>query len=94
MVNNVVPLATAKAKMSEYINNIKNGLDHVIITQNGIPVIAMIDIDELYSLYETIDVLSDKETMENLKKSKEEYEKGKYTTLEDLEKELNIKNNG
>jgi len=42
------------------------------------------------SLVETIEILSDPETMRDIAKGLEDYEKGKGTKLEDFEKELGL----
>ena len=45
---------------------------------------------EKENLIETIEILSDPETMRNIADGLEDYRKGKFKTLEQVEKELNL----
>ena len=47
--------------------------------------------DEYEGLLETLDIMRDPEAMKRIKKAEENFKKGKFITLEQLEKELNIR---
>lgn len=48
--------------------------------------------DEYEGLLETLDIMRDPETMKQLKRSDENFKKGKFITLGELEKELGLAN--
>jgi antitoxin YefM len=53
----------------------------VVVTRNGRPVAVLISPDELDSLEETIDLLSDDEARASLRRAKEEDEAGQAEIL-------------
>lgn len=90
MNNNVLPLAKINRHLSDYLNRVKNGSEIITITQNGIPTGCLIGYEELCSLYETLDILSDPNALKDIKESKEEIKKGEYITGDKLGKELKL----
>jgi antitoxin YefM len=79
-----VSLATVKAKLSEYVNVVHDTHQRVMITRNGEPAAVLISPDELESLEETIEVMSDPELMTQIRQSQEELERGEGHSLEEV----------
>ncbi len=54
-----VPLGDAKNRLSEYVDRIEREHGRVVITKHGRPAAVVLSVDDLESLEETLDVLSD-----------------------------------
>jgi prevent-host-death family protein len=80
-------VAEVQAHFSEYIKRINSGSSSIIVTKNGRPAVTIVDYEELCSLYETLDVLSEEGAMERISKAEREIERGEYLTREEIEKE-------
>jgi antitoxin YefM len=62
--------------------------DHVLVTRNGVPVAALVPIDEYEALEETAEILSDPDAIAALEQGLGEIERGETVTLAELRKEL------
>ena len=62
-------MADAKARLSELVSSAEKTHERTLITKNGRPVAAVISIEELESLEETLEVLSDPEALADLRES-------------------------
>jgi antitoxin YefM len=56
-------LADAKDRLNELVTAVKSTRERVMITRNGTPVAVLIAVDDLESLAETLEILSDPEAM-------------------------------
>lgn len=54
-----VPLTAAKAKFSHYVDRVADQQDRVVVTRNGKPAAVLINPEDLESLEETLEILSD-----------------------------------
>jgi antitoxin YefM len=64
-------LADAKNRLSELVATVEGTWERILITKNGRPAAVLIAPDDLESLLETLDVLSDPETMAAIKEANE-----------------------
>ena len=90
-VNNMVNTITLKELrpgLPEVINGIDSRLDRYIVTKRGKPVAVMMSVDDYEGLLETIEILSDKETVKRIKTAKQEVKEGKTVSLRELRKQL------
>lgn len=71
----ILPASEVKAKFYKLIDGVAVG-DEVIVTKNGKPTVAILNADELSSLKETLDVLSDPELMRQIRASEREIRRG------------------
>lgn len=55
----VLPLAEIKKRLSEIVDGVEDRHDRVVLTRHGRPVAVIVSPDELESLEETLDLLSD-----------------------------------
>jgi prevent-host-death family protein len=78
------PLATVKARFSEFVDRVHTFRERIVITRNGVPVAVLIDPDELFSIVETLDLLNDPEAMEALAVSKSTAQAGEVLSREEL----------
>ena len=59
-------LRTVKDRLSEFIDRVQHEHDRVVITRNGTPAAVLISPDDLASLEETLELLSDKKAIKEL----------------------------
>ena len=79
-----VPFTEARASLSELLDEVQAVQDHVVITRNGKPVAVLMSMDEWASWEETLEVLSDEETLAALKRSEEDVQAGRLVDLDDV----------
>ena len=79
-------IAEAQQQLLELSNQLTD--EPAIITKDGKPVMITFGLEQFESLIETIEIISDREFMTELKQGIEEAEQGKTITLEELKAEL------
>jgi prevent-host-death family protein len=62
-------LRTVKDRLSEFVDRVEHEHDRVVITRNGTPAAVLISPDDLASLEETLEVLSDKTAIKELREA-------------------------
>ena len=78
-------LSEVKMKLSELVENVHSTDEEIVITKNGRPAAVLVSPDEFESWKETIDVKSDVELMNEIKKGLLALKtKSKLYTLEEL----------
>lgn len=76
-----VALADVKNRLSEVVERLERGHGRVVITKHGRPAAVMLSIDDLESLEETLQILSDPVLMRSIRRSHREAVTGKATRL-------------
>ncbi len=91
LVMETLPLATVKAQLSSLVDQVEDTHQRVVITRNGKPAAILISPDDLEGLEETLEILSDKETMKRIRQSQADIKAGRVETLtkEDAHKLIN-----
>ena len=82
-VGEILPLSEAKARLSELADRVEHQHDRVLVTRNGRPSFVIMSPDDLESLKETLEILSDDELRESLRRSLQEAAEGKLLRLRD-----------
>jgi prevent-host-death family protein len=62
-----VPLSNVRSTLSSVVGRVEATHERVTITRNGRPAAVLISPEDLDALEETLDVLSDRETMQQLR---------------------------
>ncbi len=75
-----LPLAQVKSKFSEMIDRVEHTHDRIVVTRNGRPAAVMISPDDLASLEDTLELLSDPDAMRELDEAKRAADSGDYIT--------------
>jgi len=83
-----IPITEAKARIAELADRVAREHDHFTITRNGRADVMLISVAEYESLQETLDILSDEETLADLRKSREDFATGDTYTAEQVRAEL------
>lgn len=63
-------LRTVKDRLSEFVDRVQRHHERVVITRNGTPAAVLISADDLEALEETLDVLSDRAALAELREAK------------------------
>lgn len=79
----ILTASEVKAKFYKLIEGVAVG-DEIIVTKNGKPTVALLSAQDLSSLKETLDVLSDPELMRQVRASEKEIRKGKRYSFEEV----------
>lgn len=78
-----VPFSEAKSHLSEIADRVERTRERVVVTRHGGPSFVLINPDDLESLEETLEIMSDPELMESIRISREEAATGKLFDLRD-----------
>ena len=78
-----IPFSEVKAHLSELADRVETQRDRILVTRNGRPPFVLMSPDELESIEETLDILSDAELVESLRESLQEAAEGKLLRLRD-----------
>ena len=80
----ILPLAQVKSRFSEMIDRVEHTHDRIVVTRNGRPAAVMISPEDLASLEDTLDLLSDPVAMRELTEAKAAADTGDYVTGDEL----------
>ena len=84
VMSETLPLAQVKSKFSEMVDRVEHTHDRIVVTRNGRPAAVMISPDELTSLEDTLELLSDPEAMRELDEARRSASEGDYITGDEL----------
>ncbi len=79
-----ISVSALRMELPSIIKKIAGGFDRLIVTVSGKPKVAVINLEELESLEETIEILSVPGALKEIKEGSKEARQGKGTPLEDL----------
>lgn len=85
---NMISLKALRPGLPQVIKHIDAKLDRYIVVKRGAPVAVMMSPDDYEGLLETIEILSDKETVKRIKKAKREIKGHKTISLEKLRQKI------
>jgi antitoxin YefM len=89
VMSETLPLATVKARFSEIVDRVARQQDRVIVTRNGQPAAVLVSTDDLESLEETLEIMSDRSLMTQIRQSEKDAAAGEPgIPLEDLRADL------
>ena len=83
-MSDTLPLAEVKSKFSEMVDRVQHTHDRIVVTRNGRPAAVMISPEELASLEDTLELLSDPVAMRELAEARDAHARGEYVTGADL----------
>jgi antitoxin YefM len=83
-VQEVIPITQAKRDFLDIMRKVEEMDETIAITKNGVPVGVIMTIDRFEGFLETIDILSDEDTMMSLKRAKKEFKFRKTFTHEEV----------
>jgi antitoxin YefM len=74
-------LAAVKNRLSEVVDQVERERARVVVTKHGRRAVVVMSVDDLESLEETLDVLSDQTLLRQLRKSMVDLAAGRTTVL-------------
>jgi antitoxin YefM len=77
-----------RSRLSEFLDDVADRRDHILVTRNGRPAAALVPIDEYQALEETAEILSDSEAIAAIEAGLAELNRGETVTLDTLRAEL------
>lgn len=89
-MNKFTTVTNARANLPELVKRVSKTMDRIVITVNGQPKATLMSQEDLDSMEATMDVLSDAKLMKAIRQGEEDIKKGKFITLEQLEKKLGV----
>jgi antitoxin YefM len=84
MSNVTLPLAEIKKHLSEIIDGVEQHHDRIVLTRHGRPAAVIISPDDLESLEETLDILSDPSAMQDIRDAEHAIATGDVVTADEL----------
>ena len=73
----IIPLTEVRATLSDLVDQIEDGGEHVVITRKGRPVALMLSPDEWESVELTLETLGDSELLDQLERGERDVEAGR-----------------
>ena len=83
----ILPVTKVKRNLLDILKRMEEEEATIALTRNGEPVSVMMPYSRYEALLETIDILSDKQILESLEKSKKDFESGKVFHHEEVWKD-------
>jgi prevent-host-death family protein len=83
-----LPLADARNRLSELVAEVEKTHARVIITKHGHPAAVLVSPEDLASLEETLDILSDPQAIADIREAESEYARGDVTSGEEIRRLL------
>lgn len=92
MINSNLFISATEARNNFFslLEKVKRGPYPVNITVKGIPQVVMVNKDDFDAWIATIETLSDPELMASIRESEKDFKAGRYSTLEEVKKELGL----
>lgn len=84
MTEVVLPLAEIKKRLSEIVDGVEQRHDRVLLTRNGRPAAVILSPEDLESLEETLDILSDPKAMRDIRRAERQIAAGDVVSEADL----------
>lgn len=76
-----VALSDVKNRLSELVDRVERLHGRIVITKHGQPSAVIVSIEDLESLEETLDILSDPKALADIRKARKEIAAGKSVRL-------------
>lgn len=83
-MSDTLPLAEVKAKLSEMVDRVEHQHDRITVTRNGRPVAVLMSPEDLASLEDTLELLSNPTALADIEQARQEAKAGKLLTAEQL----------
>lgn len=84
----VVPVGDARDHFSELIGEVERTHERVTVTRHGRPVAVVLSPDDLESLEETLDILSQPGALAEIHESARDIEAGRLVSIEEIQAEF------
>ncbi len=83
-MSEVLPLAEVKAKFSEMVDRVEQQHERITVTRNGRPAAVLMSAEELDTLEDTLELLSDPTSMAEIQEARLEVRAGRTVSADEL----------
>jgi antitoxin YefM len=83
-IHKFIPITKAKNDLLEIIRQVEKEESTVAVTKNGVPTAVILSMEKFTGLLETLDILTDEETMKSLRKAIRQARQGKWVREEEV----------
>jgi antitoxin YefM len=87
-IPSTLTVSDARTNLYDMMEEVRKYLRRFIITHHGKPQAVLMPVEDLESWDETLDIMSNKKLMSDIRQAEKDFKAGKYFTLEDVEKRL------
>lgn len=84
MSDATLPLAEVKKRLSEMVDRVEKHHERIVLTRRGRPAAVLVSPDDLESLEETLDILSQPGAVEEITKAQAAIDSGDYVKGDEL----------
>lgn len=84
-------VSDARTNLYDMMEEVRKYLRRFIITHHGKPQAVLLPVEDLESWEETLDILSNKKLMRDIRQAEKDYKAGRFYTLEEVENRLKLK---
>ena len=75
-MSKILPISEVKARLPELVTGVEEREEEIVVTRNGRPAAVLVSYAEYERLKETLDVLSDRRLMKQIRASERYFAKG------------------
>jgi prevent-host-death family protein len=76
-MSKTMPISEVKTRLPELVSGVQEREEEIVVTRNGKPAAVLVSYDEYERLKETLDILSDPASMQQITQSRRFYAKGR-----------------
>jgi antitoxin YefM len=80
-ISDQVPLGEFKNRLSELVDRIEHEHGRVVITKHGRPAAVMLSVDDLESLEETLEIMSNPQLLADIREARDEIARGELKPM-------------
>jgi prevent-host-death family protein len=84
VMSETLPLAEIKARLSEIVDRVERAHERVVLTRRGRPAAVIVSPEELESLEETLEVLSNERALAEIREAQAQIRSGQVVTGDEL----------
>jgi prevent-host-death family protein len=87
-----LPISEVKARLPELVTGVQEREEEIVVTRKGKPAAVLVNYGEYERLKETIEILSDADLMQQIRRSRRYYAAGgKGLSIEDVFRETSVR---
>jgi antitoxin YefM len=83
-MSKVLPLSEVKARLSEVVDEVEQQHERVVLTRNGRPAAVLMSTDELASIEDTLELLSQPGALDEIAEARREVSTGDVVSADEL----------
>lgn len=84
----VIPASQARSNFYDMLEEVSKMFKRFIITRRGRAAAVVLSPEEVESWEETMEIMSNKKLVRDIKRGREDFQRGKFFTLDEIEKKL------